>query len=45
MGDVLNELSATLTTEDLAALNVKVDLERQKPEDVAKDYLTQNDLI
>ncbi|MGI8887475.1 MAG: ABC transporter substrate-binding protein, partial [Nocardioidaceae bacterium] len=42
IGDVLNELSATLTTEDLAALNVKVDLERQKPEDVAKDYLTQN---
>ena len=33
--DLFNELSAALTTEDLAAMNLKVDLERQKPEDVA----------
>ena len=34
-----------LTTEDLAALNAKVDGERQKPEDVAKEYLTGKGLL
>ena len=43
--DVFNELSAALTTEDLAAMNVKVDLERQKPEDVAKAFLEDKGLI
>jgi len=43
--DVLNELSSTLTTEDLAALNAKVDLERQKPETVAQEWLTDKGLI
>ncbi|MCU1675697.1 MAG: amino acid transporter substrate-binding protein [Frankiales bacterium] len=42
---VLNALSATLTTDDLAALNVKVDAERQKVEDVAKEYLTSKGLL
>lgn len=45
VADALNELSSTLTTDDLAALNVMVDLERQKPEDVATDYLTEKGLI
>jgi osmoprotectant transport system substrate-binding protein len=43
--DLFNELSAALTTEDLAAMNVKVDLERQKPEDVAKAFLEDKGLI
>ncbi len=43
--DLFNELSAALTTEDLAAMNVKVDLERQKPEDVAADFLEEKGLI
>jgi osmoprotectant transport system substrate-binding protein len=43
--DVLNELSSTLTTEDLADLNLQVDLERKKPDDVAKTYLADKDLI
>jgi osmoprotectant transport system substrate-binding protein len=41
----LNELSQTLTTEDLATMNAQVDLERQKPEDVAKQFLQDNGLI
>jgi osmoprotectant transport system substrate-binding protein len=43
--EVLNQLSTTLTTEDLATLNAQVDIERQKPEDVANTYLTDKGLI
>lgn len=45
VADALNKLSSTLTTDDLAAMNIKVDLERQKPEDVAKAYLSDKGLI
>lgn len=45
VADPLNEMSATLTTEDLANLNEQVDLERQKPEDVAQEYLESKGLI
>jgi osmoprotectant transport system substrate-binding protein len=45
VAEVLNELSATLTTEDLAMLNGQVDLERQKPETVAEQYLQDKGLI
>ncbi|HVN13425.1 MAG TPA: ABC transporter substrate-binding protein [Kineosporiaceae bacterium] len=41
----LNKLSQTLTTADLTTLDQKVDAERQKPEDVAKQYLTSKGLI
>jgi len=44
VADVLNELSSTLTTEDLADLNAQVDLERQQPEDVAAAYLEEKGL-
>ena len=43
--DLFNELSAALTTEDLAAMNLKVDLERQKPEDVAQQFLEDKGLL
>ena len=43
--DLFNALSEALTTEDLAEMNVKVDLERQKPEDVAADFLEDKGLI
>jgi len=43
--DLLNEISATLTTEDLAALTVQVDVERQRPEDVATAYLEEEGLL
>jgi osmoprotectant transport system substrate-binding protein len=44
IAEVLNELSATLTTEDLGEMNAAVDIERQKPEDVAADYLSEQGL-
>lgn len=43
--DVLNELSNTLTTDDLATLDSQVDLERQKATDVAEAYLSEKGLI
>ena len=43
--DVFNELSAALTTDDLASMNAKVDLERQKPEDVAAEFLADKGLV
>jgi osmoprotectant transport system substrate-binding protein len=43
--DLFNSLSDALTTEDLAEMNVKVDLERQKPEDVAQQFLEDKALI
>jgi osmoprotectant transport system substrate-binding protein len=43
--DVFNELSAALTTEDLASMNLKVDLERQKAEDVAQQFLEDKGLL
>ena len=41
----LDKLSAALTTADLTQLDAKVDAQRQKPEDVAKDYLTSKGLL
>ncbi|MCX4709727.1 MULTISPECIES: ABC transporter substrate-binding protein [Streptomyces] len=41
----LGKLTEALTTEDLAELNRKVDAERAKPADVAKEYLESKDLI
>ncbi|MCX5391475.1 ABC transporter substrate-binding protein [Streptomyces sp. NBC_00094] len=41
----LDKLTAVLTTADLAELNRKVDAERAKPEDVAKEYLTAKGLL
>ena len=43
--DVFNELSAALTTEDLASMNLAVDVERQKPEDVAQQFLEDKGLL
>lgn len=43
--DLFNELSEALTTEDLAAMNVQVDLERMKPEDVAQQFLEDKGLL
>jgi osmoprotectant transport system substrate-binding protein len=45
IAEALNKLAPVLTTEDLTALNAKVDAERQKPADVAKEYLTAKKLI
>ena len=40
----LNSLSAVLTTDDLVALNAKVDLDREDPDEVAAAYLTSKGL-
>jgi osmoprotectant transport system substrate-binding protein len=45
IADALNKLSQALTTDDLAGMNKKVDSERQKPEDVAKEYLSGKGLL
>ncbi|MEU6079946.1 ABC transporter substrate-binding protein [Streptomyces sp. NPDC047108] len=41
----LNKLTETLTTDDLIQLNRKIDAQRQKPADVAKEYLESKDLL
>ncbi len=43
--ETLNALSDVLTTEDLAEMNAAVDLERQKPDDVAQQYLEDQGLL
>ncbi|WP_329119135.1 ABC transporter substrate-binding protein [Streptomyces sp. NBC_01465] len=45
IADALAKLTQALTTDDLVALNRKVDSERAKPVDVAKDYLKSKGLI
>ncbi len=43
--DALNKLSGVLTTDDLKAMNAKVDAERMQESDVAEQYLKQKGLI
>ncbi|WP_318197763.1 ABC transporter substrate-binding protein [Streptomyces sp. MCL20-2] len=45
IADTLGKLTDTLTTEELAELNRKVDAERAKPADVAREYLESKNLI
>ena len=42
---LLEPLMAALTTQNLTELNAKVAVDRQKPEDVAKGFLTDNGLL
>jgi osmoprotectant transport system substrate-binding protein len=42
---VLNDLMSTLTTADLAELNNRVSVDREKAADVAKEYLTEKGLL
>ncbi len=43
--EALNALSAVLTTDDLAELNRRVDVDREIPADVAQSYLEEQGLI
>lgn len=43
--NALNELSATLTTDDLKKLNRRVEVDKEDPEDVARNYLQQEGLL
>jgi osmoprotectant transport system substrate-binding protein len=45
LADLLDPVSQALTTDELAALNLKVDAERQKPDDVALQWLQDKGLI
>lgn len=45
IADVLNELSSVLTTEALADLNLRVDVDREQAADVAADFLETQGLI
>ena len=45
VADVLNQLSEALTTEDLAQMNAAVDVDREKPEDVARNFLEDQGLL
>ncbi|MCX3063262.1 ABC transporter substrate-binding protein [Streptomyces beihaiensis] len=45
IADALGKLTRTLTTADLVEMNRKVDAERQKEADVAKEYLRSKGLI
>jgi osmoprotectant transport system substrate-binding protein len=45
LADLFNSLSAALTTEDLASMNVQVDLERKKAADVAEQFLQDKGLL
>ncbi len=43
--DLLNEIAATLTTEDLTELNRRVDVDGENPSTVAEDYLREEGLL
>ncbi|GAA1477874.1 glycine betaine ABC transporter substrate-binding protein [Nocardioides aestuarii] len=45
LADVLNPLMAALTTENLTELNGRVAVDREKPEDVARDFLESEGLL
>ena len=45
LADVLNPLMAALTTENLTELNGRIAVDREKPEDVAADFLSENGLL
>ncbi|WP_345711750.1 ABC transporter substrate-binding protein [Kineococcus glutinatus] len=45
IAEALDALADVLTTEDLAEMNVAVDGERRKPEDVAKEYVESAGLL
>ena len=42
---ILNDLMAALTTENLTELNAQVSVERQKPDDIAKEFLESEGLL
>ncbi|MEK5068245.1 glycine betaine ABC transporter substrate-binding protein [Sporosarcina sp. FSL K6-1508] len=42
---VLNSLAGKISEEDMLKMNARVDLDKEKPEDVAKDFLVEKGLI
>ena len=45
IADIINPVSAKLTTEELVALNVQSTVDKQQPAEIAKAWLEANDLV
>lgn len=45
VSEALNKVSAALTTDELSALNLKVDADKEDPADVARQFLLDKDII
>lgn len=45
LADALNELSETITTEDLISWNEATDIDKEEPADVAKAWLEDEGLL
>lgn len=43
--DVLNKLGGQISAEEMLAMNAKVDIDKLKPDDVAREFLIQKELI
>jgi glycine betaine/choline ABC-type transport system substrate-binding protein len=43
--DVLNEIAGKISLEDMQKMNARVDIDQEKPEDVARDFLIEKGLI
>lgn len=43
--DLLNELAGQINEEEMLAMNARVDVDQDKPEDVARDFLMEKGLI
>ncbi|MGE6415921.1 glycine betaine ABC transporter substrate-binding protein [Planococcus kocurii] len=43
--DVLNELAGQISEEDMLAMNSKVDVDKEQPQDVAREFLIEKELI
>ncbi|WP_281288079.1 glycine betaine ABC transporter substrate-binding protein [Bacillus rubiinfantis] len=42
---IINELGGNISQEDMAEMNAKVDIDKQDPQDVARDFLKKKGLI
>lgn len=45
LADAINEITATFTTENLTELNSKVDNDKEDPDDVAAEFLSEEGLV
>ena len=45
MSDLLNQVSAALTTSELTELNRKYEIDKEDPEQIAKDFLQSKNLL
>lgn len=43
--EVLNELGGQISAEEMLAMNSKVDVDKEQPQDVAREFLIEKELI